>query len=51
MPAAPRQKVNAKANNIAFKILGKPANLTFKRSKEQEEVNKQLTAQETARSK
>lgn len=51
MPAAPRQKVNAKANQIAFKVKGVPANLKFKRSKEQEQVNKMLIAQETSRAR
>jgi len=47
MPSAPR--VKGKAAKIAFKILGTPANLKFKRSKEQERVNQQLLSQETSR--
>ena len=51
MAVAPRQKKNAKATKVAFKILGVPGNMRFKRSKEQEQVNKQLIAQETARAR
>jgi hypothetical protein len=49
MPCMPRQ--NHKATKIAFKILGIPAPLKFKRSKAQEDLNKRLLAQETSRIK
>ena len=49
MPIAPRY--NKPATAIAWKILGKPANLSFKRSKQQEYVNKMLLSQETSRVK
>lgn len=38
-----------KATQIAFSILGKPANMQFKRSQAQEKANKELTYQETSR--
>jgi hypothetical protein len=47
MPAAPRRK--CLATKIAYKVLGTPANIAFKRSKQQEQVDKQLNAQETSR--
>ena len=49
MACAPRY--NKPATAIAWKILGKPANLSFKRSKQQEYVNKMLLSQETSRVK
>jgi hypothetical protein len=49
MPAMPRS--NKRATKVAFKILGTPANLEFKRSKQQEYVNKMLISQETSRVK
>lgn len=49
MPAMKRP--NKKATKIAFKILGVPAIFRFKRSKAQEQLNKQLLAQETSRIK
>lgn len=49
MAAMPR--FNKKATKIAFKILGTPANLVSKRSKQQEYVDKMLTSQETSRVK
>lgn len=49
MPAAPRQ--NKKGTKIAFAILGTPANLKFKRSPQQEWVNKMLLSQESSRIK
>jgi hypothetical protein len=49
MPVAPRAK--GKAQKIAFKILGKPANLSFKRSPQQEYVNELLISQESSRVK
>lgn len=47
MPAMPRS--NVLGTKIAFSVLGKPANLSFRRSKEQQAVNKQLLFQETSR--
>jgi hypothetical protein len=48
MPVAPRQKT--KATKIAFKILGKPANLQkHKLSKVQQKINNRLIFEETAR--
>lgn len=47
MASAPR--VKNKATKIAFAILGTPDNYKFKRSKEQERVNRQLLFQETSR--
>lgn len=38
-----------KATKVAFKLLGTPPNYLFKRSKEQERVNRQLLFQETSR--
>ncbi len=38
-----------KATKIAFKILGKPANMQTKKSKKQTKVNKRLEFEETAR--
>ena len=48
MAAMPRVK-DSKATKICFKILGTPQNYLFKRSKEQERVNRQLLFQETSR--
>ena len=47
MPSMPR--VKGAATKIAYKVLGTPANINFKRSKEQERVNRQLLVQETSR--
>ncbi len=47
MPAMPRPK--GKATKIAYAILGKPAPIAFKRTKEQKRVNKILLFQETQR--
>lgn len=47
MPAAPRPK--GKAKNIAFKILGTPPNIAFKRDKRQKQINKRLIFEETTR--
>lgn len=49
MPAFPR--FNKLATKIAYSVLGKPANISFKRSAEQERVNKQLLSQESSRVK
>jgi hypothetical protein len=47
MASAPRQ--NNKATKIAYKILGVPANIAFKRDKKQKEINRRLVFEETAR--
>lgn len=44
-------RANKKGTKIAFKILGVPAPLKFKRSSAQEQLNKRLLAQETSRIK
>jgi len=49
MPTMPRPRTEAKATNVAFKILGIPPNLMFKRSKEQQKVNRRLNYEETFR--
>lgn len=49
MPAMPR--IPGKPKKIAFKILGTPANLAFKRSKEQKAVDKRLLFEETTRAR
>jgi len=49
MASMPR--VKSTATKIAWKILGVPLNIRFKRSKEQERVNRQLLAQESSRLK
>lgn len=47
MPAMPR--VKSYATKVAYKVLGVPANIVFKRSKRQEKIDRQLNAQETSR--
>jgi hypothetical protein len=47
MPAMPR--ANIKATKIAYQIIGKPANLNFKRPPQLEKVYKQLVYQNTLR--
>jgi hypothetical protein len=47
MPAMPR--FSAKGTKIAYKILGVPPNIAFKRNKKERSVNKRLTFEETAR--
>lgn len=49
MPAMPR--IKGKATQIAFKILGTPESLKFKRNKEQKRINKRLVFEETIRSR
>ncbi len=44
-------RYNKPATQVAWKVLGKPANLAFKRSKWQEYVNKMLLSQESSRVK
>lgn len=47
MPATPRMP--GVATKIAFKILGTPANMRSKRTKERETLDKRLTEEETVR--
>jgi len=47
MPGMPR--INKKTAEIAYKILGVPANLRTKPSKEENKINKRLTFEETSR--
>lgn len=47
MPAMLR--ISGKAMKIAYKILGVPANVKFKRTPEQERINKRLLFEETVR--
>lgn len=47
MPAAPRLK--SKATKIAYKVMGVPANLQFKRNKMQQRINRRLVFEETSR--
>lgn len=49
MPAAPRPK--GKAKKIAFNILGKPANMQNDKTPYGKKVDRELTYQETSRSK
>jgi hypothetical protein len=49
MACAPRRKF--RATKIAFKILGLPAPLKFKRSKEQQRVHDLLSNEESSRVK
>ena len=48
MPSAPRIK-NNRATKVAWKILGIPANISFKRNADQRRVNKKLVFEETQR--
>lgn len=47
MPAMPRP--DNKARKIAYKILGKPSNIAFKRNKIQAKINARLTYEDTYR--
>jgi len=47
MPAIPR--ISGKATKIAYKILGVPANMKFKRTPEQKRINQRLLFEETVR--
>lgn len=47
MPTMRRPKI--KATKIAYKVMGVPPNLRFKRSKEQSTINKRLLFEETQR--
>jgi hypothetical protein len=42
-------RIHGKPEKIAFKILGTPPNLKFKRTKEQRRINRRLFFEETAR--
>lgn len=47
MPAMPR--IKGKATKIAYKILGTPPNMVFKRSPKEKKVNRRLIFEETTR--
>jgi hypothetical protein len=47
MPVMPRK--HGKAKRIAYKILGVPPNISYKRSTEAKRVNKRLLFEETSR--
>lgn len=47
MPAMPRM-LN-KATRVAYKIMGIPANIAHKRTKEEKKINKRLMFEETFR--
>lgn len=47
MPSMPRMP--GKGAKIAYKILGKPANIAEKKTKEQREINRRLWFEETTR--
>jgi hypothetical protein len=47
MAVAPRQK--SKATKIAWKILGVPQNIAYKRNKEERRINHRLNFDETQR--
>ena len=47
MPAMPR--VKGKPTKIAYKILGIPANIAFKRDEKQKRINRRLVFEETTR--
>lgn len=49
MPVMPRPFKNKKANEIVFKLIGKPPVLDFKQSPQQKRLNKELMYQETSR--
>lgn len=49
MSAMPRP--NTKATKVAYKIMGIPQNIAFKRNPQQRLINKQLLMQETSRVK
>ncbi len=40
---------SSKATKIAYKILGIPPNMEYKRTKEQQEINRRLIFEETIR--
>jgi hypothetical protein len=44
-------RLDAKNTKIAYKVLGVPANIAFKKNKEQREIDKKLIADETVRAR
>lgn len=44
-------RLKSKNTKIAYKILGVPGNIAFKRNKEQKEIQKRLIADETTRAR
>lgn len=44
-------RIPGKTTKIAYKILGTPANIAYKPSKKQEEINRKLIAEDTSRSR
>lgn len=44
-------RIDSKNTKIAYKILGVPQNIAFKRSKEQKEIDKRLRFEETVRAR
>lgn len=49
MPAAPIQ--DGKAKKIAYKLLGKPANLAFKPTEQQKKINSLLVFEQLTRTR
>jgi len=47
MPAMPR--IKGKPTKIAFKILGTPPNISYKRDKKEKKINQRLIFEETVR--
>lgn len=47
MPAMPRAL--GKSTKVAYKIMGMPANIAHKRSKQEKKINKRLLYEETFR--
>ena len=45
------RRIDKKAEKIAFKIMGTPPNIAFKRNKEQQRINKRLIFEETVRAR
>lgn len=50
-PMPQMRRFEKKSTKIAWKILGKPANLAFKRTPKEKKINRQLVFQETTRSR
>lgn len=49
MPAMPRLK--GKSTKVAYKVLGVPGNISFKRSEAQRKINERLIFEETSRAR
>lgn len=49
MPAM--RRINKKAAKIAYQIMGVPANIAFKPTKEQERIEKRLQFEDTVRAR